>query len=134
MQSVAVVASPQVGGCVSQDDFSSCVANLAMLLALSEKPLPQVLVLHVTEDIAACFGVDHRGVIRHNRCERSGLPTYYEVWLVGQSDPSDYIMSSLGVLEDYFQLTISPQERQRLLESVAWTLASDRPSTYETVQ
>lgn len=133
MEPVMVVASSDAPGSVSSIEFSSCMSNLAMLLALNDKPMPRVLVMHVSNKVAEQFGVGHPGVIRHNRCDATDLPNYYEVWLVGAPDACDFVLAILGILEDHFLLHFSLEERQRALESIAWSLASDS-SLHSTVE
>jgi hypothetical protein len=38
-------------------------------------------------------------VIRHNRSDAE-LPSYYEVWLVGDAGIADYVLALQGILND----------------------------------
>jgi hypothetical protein len=95
---------------------------------LNDKPLPRILVMHVSDRIADSFGVDQTGVIRHNRRVSGDPPMYYEIWVVGIPDLSQYASALLGILEDYFLLDLSSQDRQETLESVVWTISADNLS------
>ncbi len=124
MQDIAVVSSPDAPGQVSAVEFSSCMWNLAAIMKLADRPMPQILVMHVSDAVAARFGVERTGVIRHNRSSTATPLSYYEVWLVGAPDLCDYVSVLLGILEDHFLLDISSQERQRAVENAIWALAA----------
>ena len=61
---------------------------------------PPILVMLVSESVAAVMGVGHTGVIRHSR-SAAELPSYYEVWLVGQAGMADYVPALQGVMNDF---------------------------------
>jgi hypothetical protein len=64
--------------------------------------LPPVLLLHVSESVAAVLGVAQTGVVRHNRIENTGLQSYYEIWLVGKAGFADYVLALQGIFDDCF--------------------------------
>jgi hypothetical protein len=125
MQAVAVVTSPDAPGHFSLSEFSSCMWSLMILMKLSDRAMPRVLIVHVSDQVAAAFGVGRTCVIRHNRTSEVEPPRYYEVWLVGTPDISNYVMALLAILEDHFVLDISSQDRQRALESAVWAVTAD---------
>ncbi len=131
MQHVALMRSPDAPGEFSLGEFSSCMWNLATMINVTDRPMPRILIMHVSEAVAAHFGVNRTGVIRHNRSSAGEPLSYYEVWIVGDADVCNYVVALLGVLEDHFLLDISTQERQRVVESAIWAvggcdLAQDR--------
>ncbi len=123
MQDIAVVSSPDAPGQFSVAEFSACMWNLAAMMKLSDRSMPRILVMHVSDTVAARFGVGRTGVIRHNRSNAAEPLSYYEVWLVGVPDVCNYVAALLGILEDHFLLEISSQERQRAVESAIWAVA-----------
>jgi hypothetical protein len=125
VEQVTVLASSDAQGSVSPIKFSSCISTMARLLELSEKPLPRILVIHVSTEVAAHFGVDSPGIIRHNRSNTSDLLSYYELWIVSEPDPCMYGIAILEIFEDYFPIHFSPDERTRALASVECIWASD---------
>ena len=133
MQDIAIVESPDALGSCSLLQIASCMRTLTILMDLVDQPLPPVLVLHVSPKVAAAFGVDETGIIRHNRTGDFDLKSYYELWLVGQPDASNYVHALMGILEDHFLLDVSADVRQRALESALW-LASSKAIETATVQ
>jgi hypothetical protein len=134
MQHIAVVASPDAPGHFSLTEFSACMSNLAYLMNLTNRQMPPVLVMHVSDTVATRFGVARTGVIRHNCADATEPASYYEVWLVGHPDVSNYVMALLGVLEDHFVLDISSQERELALESAVLWVALGNNSERGMVQ
>lgn len=120
MHSIAMVNSADAPGQMSLSEFSSCLFQLASMMNVLDKPIPQILVLHVSDAVGAAFGVGSTGVIRHNRNDSSEPHDYYEVWIVGTPDVANYIVAILAVLEDCFTLDISSQDRQNALDTVVW--------------
>jgi hypothetical protein len=66
------------------------------------RPMPPVLLLHVSESVAAVLGVGRTGVIRHNKTDNKDLRSYYEIWLVGNAGIADYVLALQGIFDDYF--------------------------------
>ena len=121
MGTIAIVNSDDAPGQLGVSEFSSCLMQLARMMNVLDKPIPQILVLHVSDVVAASFGVGSTGVIRHN-CNSGPQPhDYYEVWLVGAPDVCNYVLAVLAILEDCFTLDISIQDRQRAVDSVLCT-------------
>ena len=118
MDTVAVVNSDDAPGQLCVSEFSSCLIQLASMMNVLEKPIPQILVLHVSDVVAASFGVGSAGVIRHNRSSGPEPHDYYEVWLVGAPNICNYVLSGLAILEDCFALDISIQGRQKAVDSL----------------
>lgn len=122
MSSIAVVNSHDAPGKLCVSEFSWCLIQLASMMNVLDKPIPQILVLHVSDVVAASFGVGSTGVIRHNRNTGPEPPhDYYEVWLVGAPDICNYVLAVLSILEDCFPLNISIQDRQKAVDSLLCT-------------
>jgi|SRR5690349_19267099 len=118
MENIALVATPDAPGMLSQLEFTSCFWSLTCLISLPHNILPKILVLHVSETAAHIFDVQGPGVIRHNRTSTPDAQQYYELWIVGQPHITEYAAAVLAVLEDHFGLAMSPDERQSAIESV----------------
>jgi len=102
MQNFAVVRSLDVPNHIPPDEFSSCARQLAARMKAIGRSMPPVLLLHVSESVAAVLGVAHTGVIRHNKSDHKGLQSYYEIWLVGKAGIADYMLALRGIFDDCF--------------------------------
>ena len=56
--------------------------------------------------------------MRHNQSDRHD-DMYYEVWLAGEPAVSDYVLALQNVLEHYFQMTVTDEERKETMSRVA---------------
>ena len=102
MKNFAVVRSLDAPGHISLDEFSAYTRLIAARMQAMGRPMPPVLLLHVSESVAAVLGVGRTGVIRHNRTDNTGLRSYYEIWLVGMAGIADYVLALQGIFDDYF--------------------------------
>jgi hypothetical protein len=100
MKNFAIIKSVDAPNQVSTKEL--CVYTEGVISSMSKAgtSLPPILVMHVSESVAAVVGVGRTGVIRHNRSDVTGLSSYYEVWLVGQAGIADYILALEGILTD----------------------------------
>jgi hypothetical protein len=117
---IGLVNSPDAPGQLSSSDLSLCLLTIATVWRVEQKPLPRILVLHVSDDVAEKFGVEHPGVIRHNRCGVGEPLQYYEIWVIGRPEISSYATGLMGVLEDWFSLALSDEERQMAADMAVW--------------
>lgn len=124
MPMIGLVNSPDAPGQLSNSELSLCLLAIATVLRVEEKALPRILVLHVSEALATEFGVTQPGVIRHNRCGVAEPQQYYEVWIIGTAELSDYAAGFTGILEDWFRLQVSDEERRIAAEMAAWAAAT----------
>ena len=132
-QGIAMMRSPDATGSVCLSTFVTCMQSLSLCMNLTGKPMPRLMVLHVSPEVAEKFGVSSSGIIRHNR--DGGEPrSYYEIWFVGMPGIGDYVGAILGVLEDHFVLELSADDRRRAIESAAWALSSTDLLGDQTVQ
>jgi len=104
VKNVAVVRSMDAPGQISLDEFYACTQQMASGLKSMGRSMPPELLLHVSESVADILGVGRTGVIRHNRSDDSGLPNYYEIWLVGNPGLADYVLALQGIFDDYLAL------------------------------
>lgn len=127
---VVVLSSADAPGSVSVDRLNNCLRLLAHDWKQNEKKLPAVLVIHVSKKAArAVMLEEQKVVVRHNRAtDQSDL--YYEVWLVDTPSIDNYILALENVIEDYFQLTPTNEERTEVMKRVA-RVQSATISAYE---
>ena len=130
MENIAVVATPDAPGTLSQVEFTSCFWSLTCLMSLPHNILPKILVLHVSETAAHIFDVHGPGVIRHNRTSAPDNQQYYELWIVGHPHVNEYAAAVLAVLEDHFSLAMSADDRQHAIESVVRAVSYAWQSEY----
>lgn len=121
---IELVNSPDAPGILSSSDLSLCLMTIATTLRVQQRTLPRILVLHVSDVVAAEFGITHPGVIRHNRCGTGQPGQYYEVWVIGHPEIPEYASGLVGVLEDWFSLNVSDWERQLATEMAIWAASA----------
>jgi hypothetical protein len=80
---------------ISSKDLCACTER-----AIVRASIAPVLVMLVSESVAARVGIGHTGVIRHHR-STAELPSYYEVWLVGKAGIADYVSTMQGIMNDF---------------------------------
>lgn len=100
MNGFAIVTSGDASKRISLEELHTYTERVIAGARLAGKSVPPILVMHVSEAIAAVVGVGRAGVIRHNRGSGAGLHSYYEVWLVGQAVFADYVLALQGILDD----------------------------------
>jgi hypothetical protein len=104
MQNLAVVKSLEAPSRISLDDFSTYTRHIAERMRVIGKPLPPLLILHVSESVAVGLGVASTGVIRRTRLANGGPQSYYEIWLVEKVGVADYVSLLESLLKDHFAL------------------------------
>jgi hypothetical protein len=62
--------------------------------------MPALRIMHVSESVAGLVGVSKTGLIRHNLSGTRELPSYYEIWLVGNAAFTDYVLALQGIIHD----------------------------------
>jgi len=101
MTNFAIVRSVDAPKHISPEELHAYTDHVTSGMGLIAKLLPPILVMHVSESVAAVVGVTRTGVIRHNR-SASDLSSYYELWLVGQAGMADYALALEGILDDFY--------------------------------
>jgi len=100
MKKFSIIKSVDPPKHISPKDLWACTERTIARTSQARASMPPVLVMLVSESVAAIVGVGHTGVIRHNRSPAE-LPSYYEVWLVGQAGIADYVMALQGIMNDF---------------------------------
>jgi hypothetical protein len=101
MKKFAITKSIDAPKSISPKDLRACTARAIARLPRAGALMPPILVMLVSESVAAVMGVGHTGVIRHSR-SAAELPSYYEVWLVGQAGLADYVPALQDVMNDFY--------------------------------
>jgi len=100
MNDFAFVTSSDAPKHISLEELHAYTKRVMSGARKAGRSIPPILVVHVSESVAAVVGVGRGGVIRHNRGAGAELPSYYEVWLVGQAMFADYVLALQGILND----------------------------------
>lgn len=100
MKNFEIVRSVDALKHISPKDLRSWKERANAPMSPSGASRPPILVMLVSESVAAIAGVGHTGVVRHSRSS-SELPSYYEVWLVGQTGIADYIPALHAIMNDF---------------------------------
>lgn len=100
MKSVSTTRSVDAPKHISSRDLCACTERTIASMPQAGASMPPILVMLVSESVAAIVGVGHTEVIRHNR-SAAELPSYYEVWLVGQAEIADYVLTLQSIMNDF---------------------------------
>ena len=100
MNHFAILRSADVSEHMSADELATYTQRIISRVQESGKSLPPLLIMHVSEVVARLVGVSKTGVIRHNLSVTPDVPSYYEIWLVGQAVFSDYVKALQGIIQD----------------------------------
>jgi len=109
MKSFAITKSVDAPKHISSKDPCACTERTIAHMPQAGASMPPILVMLVSESVAAIVGVGDRRVIRHNR-SAAELPSYYEVWLVGQAEIADYVLALQGIMNDFHAHSASELE------------------------
>lgn len=100
MNHFAILRSADVPPHISSDELATYTQRTILRVQQSGHSMPPLLIMHVSESVAALVGVSKTGVIRHNFSEMRELPSYYEIWLVGNAVFTDYVLALQGIIHD----------------------------------
>ena len=106
MKNLAIVRSDDAPTNISPEDLSAYTERVMMRMRQLGNSVPPILVVHVSESVAAAVGVGCTGIIRHNRSAVADLSSYYEIWLVGRAAFADYVIALQGIVEDFNSASI----------------------------
>ena len=95
----AIISSVDVGRQISTEELHDYTTHILSSVLPAGILMPPILIMHVSECVAAMVGVERTGVIRHNHSSSSELQSYYEIWLVGSATLADYILALQGVID-----------------------------------
>lgn len=100
MNHFAILRSADVPGHLSSDELATYTQRTISRIKQSGNAMPPLLIMHVSESVAALVGVSKTGVIRHNLSGTQELPSYYEIWLVGNAVFTDYVLALQGIIQE----------------------------------
>jgi hypothetical protein len=100
MNHFAILRSADVPSHLSSDELAAYTQRTILRMQQSGNSMPPLLIMHVSESVAALVGVSKTGLIRHNLSGTRELPSYYEIWLVGDAAFTDYVLALQGIIRD----------------------------------
>ncbi len=100
MNDFAILRSVDVPAHISQDELAAYTQRVISQVLQSGKCVPPLLIMHVSEPLAATAGVLKTGVIRHDAAATPEVSSYYEIWLVGGAVFADYILALQGIVQE----------------------------------
>jgi len=115
---VTLLTSPDAPGRVTPEQLNRCVLQLAEQWKIKESALPKIVVFHVSQVVARHVSLSGRINIRRNR-SNDQADSYYEVWLVGDISSQSVVLAIENVLENYFGLHVSDQQRVEVVTRVS---------------
>jgi hypothetical protein len=96
----AIVNSVDVCRQISTEELHDYTTSILSSVLPAGILMPPILIMHVSECVAAMVGVTRTGVIRHNHSTSGELRSYYEIWLVGSATLGDYILALQGIIDE----------------------------------
>lgn len=106
MKNFAIVRSGDAPTNISPEELSAYTERVMTRMQQLGNSVPPILVVHVSESVAAALGVECTGTIRHNRSAVTDLSSYYEIWLVGRAAFADYVIALQGIVDDFNSVNI----------------------------
>jgi hypothetical protein len=100
MNHFAIFRSADVPPGISSDELAAYTQRTILRMQQSGNSLPPLLIMQVSESVAALVGVAKTGVIRHHLSGMQEMPFYYEIWLVGNAAFTDYVLALQGMIRD----------------------------------
>lgn len=100
MKKSAITKSVDASKPISPKDLCACTEHAVARMPQAGALMPPILIMLVSESVAAGVGIGRTGVIRHTR-SAAELPSYYEVWLVGKAGIADYVPAMQGIMNDF---------------------------------
>lgn len=100
MNHFAILRSADVPSHLSSDELAAYTQRTILRMQQSGNSMPPLLIMHVSESVAALVGVSKTGLVRHNLSGTRELPSYYEIWLVGNAAFTDYVLALQGIIQD----------------------------------
>ena len=100
MNHFAILRSADVPPHISSDELATYTQRTILRMQQNGNSMPPLVIMHVSESVAALVGVSKTGVIRHNLSGTRELPSYYEIWLVGNAVFTDYVLALQGIIQD----------------------------------
>jgi hypothetical protein len=107
MKNFEIVRSVDALKLISPKELRAWTDHTIAPMPKAEVWMPPILVMLVPESVAEVVGSGHTEVIRHSRFP-SELPSYYEVWLVGQTGIADYVPALHAIMNDFHGHSAGP--------------------------
>jgi hypothetical protein len=107
--------SPETKRHVDPERLQQCFWLMLEQQGLSDREPPKVLVLHVSEAEAAVAGIRDSVQVKS-----VGVPgrIYYQVWLVDEVKPAQYMVAFQAIIRQVFGLNASAVEEAAILTRV----------------
>jgi len=115
---LTLLSSADAHGELSLDRLRSCLHQLSHEWKQDEKALPKVVVFHVSKQAAQTAMVNKKVEVRRNRSAAQS-DVFYEVWLVDAPTIADIVLAIDNVVEDYFQLKPTEDQRNEVMARAA---------------
>ena len=112
---VAVLSSSAARGKVRLEQLRACEARLVQELSPVSRDLPGITIFHVSPAEAAQAG---RGLPVRRRLNGVLRTPYYEMWIVDEPTPEQYVVYLERILEDYFGMRLGDDERIAIQQRV----------------
>lgn len=109
------LGSSDAPGSVTAERLQRCLRHLAEALKVEDKVMPSIVVFQVSQRVAKAMGLKPV-TVRRNTGQGGG--PYFELWLVGQVTPADYVPALESILEYNFGLQNAEPERVKLIARV----------------
>jgi len=100
MNNFVILRSVDVPGMISPDELAAYTQKVISQIEQSGSSVPPLLIMHVSEPVAAMVGISKTGVRRHNPSATRESSSYYEIWLVGEAVFADYALALQGIVQE----------------------------------
>lgn len=100
MNHFAILRSVDVPENISADELAGYTQRVISQIQETGKSVPPLLVMHVSETVAATAGISKTGVIRRDLNPAQGASAYYEIWLVGAAELADYALALQDIVKE----------------------------------
>ena len=100
MNHFVILRSVDVPESICPDELAAYTQKVISQIQQTGSSVPPLLIMHVSEPVAAIVGISKTGVIRHNPGATRESSSYYEIWLVGEAVFADYVLALQGIVQE----------------------------------
>lgn len=100
MNNFLILRSVDAAGHISPDEVAAYTQKVISEIQQTGRSVPPLLIMQVSEPVAAMVGVSKTGVIRHSPGATRESSSYYEIWLVGEAVFADYILALQDIVQE----------------------------------
>lgn len=118
MNNFAIFRSMDVATHISQDELADYTWKVISQVQQTGKPVPPLLIMQVSEPLAAMVGVSKTGVIRQDVAATPELPSYYEIWLVGEAVFADYVLALQSIVQEIQETALSQAAQPSIAQPI----------------